>query len=94
MNTANPQLEGLYLAIAAVNRLLVDKGLVSREDLSGALAEAERQAMRDSKGEAVSESHQKAVVFPIRLLQLANEANAAANGASFSELAREVGRRT
>src|SRR3546814_6409378 len=33
MNTANPQLEGLYLAFASINRLLVGKGLVSHAEL-------------------------------------------------------------
>ena len=94
MNTANPQLEGLYLAVAAVNRLLVDKGLVSREEMTQALAEAERQALQDGKEDTVSDSHQKAVVFPIRLLQLANDGNHPAGTLSFSDLAREVGRRT
>ena len=93
MNTANPQLEGLYLAVAAINRLMVDKGLVSAEELGQALDTARQQALRDDKGE-VSDSHKKAVLFPIHFLQLANEGVVDLQSLTFSDIAREVGRRT
>lgn len=94
MNTANPQLEGLYLAIANINRLLVAKGILSRSELSEVLQEAERQALSDPKSESVSESHKKAMAFPIRLLQLANDTSDESADLRFEDLARAVGRQT
>ncbi|WP_105383341.1 hypothetical protein [Neorhizobium alkalisoli] len=94
MNTANPQLEGLYLALAAVNRLLVDKGIVSNAELQDVLQATERAVLADDKPLNVSSSHQKAVAFPIRLLLLANEAHEEGKAFCFDDLAREIGRRT
>ncbi|MDQ0456488.1 hypothetical protein [Rhizobium paknamense] len=89
MNTANAQLEGLYLAIAAVNRLLVRKGIVSREELQDALQEAEMAALNSGKDDGISHAHELALVFPIRLLI---KALSAEHTADFRELARQVGR--
>lgn len=94
MNTANPQLEGLYLAVAAINRLLIEKGLVSHSEIREALQAAELIALAEDKAATVSPSHQKAVAFPIRLLILANEADETGKAADFETLAREVGLRT
>jgi hypothetical protein len=94
MNTANPQLEGLYLAVAAINRLLVDKGVVSHQEIQDALQATERTVLADGKPLSVSSSHQKAIAFPIRLLLLANEAHQEGAKFCFEDLAREVGRRT
>lgn len=94
MNTANPQLEGLYLAIAAINRLLVDKGLLSHAEIQDVLQTVERDVLTDDKQLNVSSSHQKAVAFPIRLLLLANEADEQGTKFCFDDLAREIGRRT
>ena len=43
MNTANLQLEGLYLSIAALNNALVQKGVLSREEVNHALRIADTQ---------------------------------------------------
>lgn len=94
MNTANPQLEGLYLAVAAINRLLIDKGVLSHQEIQDALQTTERAVLADDKPLNVSSSHQKAVAFPIRLLLLANEAHQQGSKFCFDDLAREVGRRT
>jgi len=94
MNTANPQLEGLYLAFAAINRLLVSKGIVSHSELQEVLQETEQTVLDDSRPLTVSRSHQKAVAFPIRVLLLANEATERGDRFDFEDLAREVGRRT
>lgn len=94
MNTANPQLEGLYLAIAAINRLLVEKGALSHAEIQGALQAVERNVLSDDKPLSISSSHQKAVAFPIRLLLLANEAHEQGTKFCFDDLAREIGRRT
>ncbi|WP_117191768.1 hypothetical protein [Rhizobium terrae] len=94
MNTANPQLEGLYLAVAAINRLLVDKGVVSHSEIQDALQAVERGVLSDDKQLAISSSHQKAVAFPVRVLLLANEAHQQGTKFCFDDLAREIGRRT
>jgi len=94
MNTANPQLEGLYLAIAAINRLMVEKGLLSHAEIQDVLQTVECDVLTDDKQLNVSSSHQKAVAFPIRLLLLANEADEQGTKFCFDDLAREIGRRT
>jgi len=92
MNTANLQLEGLYLAIAAVNNLLVTKGLVSREELDTALRKAEATAIGDDRVvEDMSPANRDAVAFAIRLLQIANHSADEDGTIPFSELARMVG---
>ena len=50
MNTANLQLEGLYLVVAALNNALVKKGILSRDEIELAarlLALANRTASED-----------------------------------------------
>ena len=89
MNTANLQLEGLYLAITALNEMLVQKGLVSREEIVASLERAEQIALGDYRVEEdLSPANRDAVAFPIRLLLAANGAE---RDLSFSELARRVG---
>jgi hypothetical protein len=87
LNTANLQLEGLLLAIAAVNRRLVDKGVLTTDDLAQALEEA-AQAASDETNRALSHAHSKAILFPIRALAGANTRGTAA---TFAEEARAVG---
>ena len=94
MNTANPQLEGLYLAVAAINRLLVEKGLATHQDIHEALQGAEQTVLSDAGQLTISPSHQKAVAFPIRFLMLANEMAEKGGDCQFEPLAREIGRRT
>jgi len=91
MNTANLQLEGLYLSLAALSNLLVSKGVVSREEVDGALESAEQTALTDYRAEELRPAHRDAVAFPARFLRLAN--NSAGGGATpgFGELARLVG---
>lgn len=89
MNTANLQLEGLLLAVAAVNDALVTKGLLSREELEGALQRAERIIGTDARmDDDISPSNREAVIFPIRVLLLAASRDATL---TFSQLARMVG---
>lgn len=91
MNTANLQLEGLYLAIASVNALLVSKGILSVEEIDDALRRAEANATGDENiVEIMSPANRDAVCFPIRFLQLANNSGSERDIPSFSELARMV----
>ena len=89
MNTANLQLEGLCLAIAMINRVLVSRNLLSRAEIDIALNEAEEIAARDRLG-SISSANHDAVVFPIRLLRQANSANANRSTPDFSELTKMV----
>ena len=91
MNTANLQLEGLYLSLAALTDLLASKGLVSREEIDGALRSAEQTALTDYRADELRPAHREVVAFPARVLRLAN--NPAGRGATpgFGELARLVG---
>jgi hypothetical protein len=92
MNTANLQLEGLYLAIASVNNALVKKGLLTRDEIDLALRRAEQTAIGDDRMvEDMRASNRDAVAFPARLLALANRMASADEISTFSELARMVG---
>jgi hypothetical protein len=91
MNVANLQLEGLYLAIAAINNMLAEKNLLTREEIDLALRRAEQTALGDYRVGELSFSERDAMAFAPRLLALAN--NTAADGFTppFSELAKMVG---
>ncbi len=92
MNTANLQLEGLYLALAAINEALVAKGLLTTEEIGLALRRAEAIATGDDRMvEDLSPANRDAVCFPIRLLQLANNPRAQQDLPNFSQLAKMVG---
>ncbi|KAB2689187.1 hypothetical protein [Brucella pseudogrignonensis] len=90
MNVANLQIEGLCLAIAAVNHLLIEKGLLSATEIENALHKAEATARSDDRFvEDLNPAHRDAVCFPIRILQVANSEGGPQ--ATFSELAKRVG---
>jgi len=91
MNTANLQLEGLYLAIAAVNKALVANGVLTQKEIDTALRTAEETAMGDCHLEELSLSNREAVAFPARLLALANSGAPETEVPSFSELAKMIG---
>jgi hypothetical protein len=92
MHVANLQLEGLLMAVAAVNNLLVAKGLVTPEEIDVALRKAEAGFTGDERlSEDMTPSNRDAVCFPIRLLQLANLGQSEGGVQPFSELARSVG---
>ncbi len=93
MNVANLQLEGLMMAVATINNVLVHKGLVSIDDINDALLKAEASVTGDERSyEDMSDSNRDAICFPIRLLQLANNAQGATDILPFSELAKWLGR--
>jgi hypothetical protein len=86
MNTANPQLEGLYLALSALVRQMITKGVLSQEDLDAAMAQAREQAEADFASSPLPDANRKAVLFPIELLALAGKGEAE----TFRALARRV----
>lgn len=92
MNVANLQLQGLYIAIAAINEALVRKGLLTREEVDAALRLAEQTALGEDRIlEDMNPAGRDAVAFPARLLALANEGASEAGIPQFSDLARRVG---
>ncbi|ANG99264.1 hypothetical protein LQT97_21830 [Brucella pseudogrignonensis] len=91
MNVANLQIEGLCLALVALNRALIEKGLLSRTEIESALQIAEVTARSDDRFvEDLNPAHRDAVCFPIRILHVANSCDNAARP-TFSELAKMVG---
>jgi len=92
MNTANLQLEGLYLVVASLNNALVRKGLLTRDEIDLALRRAEETAIDDDRAtEDLSPANRDAIAFPARLLALANRSASADEIPGFAELARMVG---
>ena len=92
MNVASLQIEDLMMAIASLNNLLVHKGLLSVDDIDVALRKAEAGVTGDERVyEDMSPANRDAICFPIRLLQLANNAQSEADVPPFSELAKMVG---
>jgi hypothetical protein len=92
MNVANLQLEGLIIAVAAVNNLLVHKGLLSVDDIDHALHKVEAGLTGEERAyEDMSPANRDAMCFPVRLLRMANNAQGEADIPPFSELARMVG---
>lgn len=91
MNTANLQLEGFYIAFAALMAALRRHEVLSESAIDAALAEAERCAEADGALTTErSQSNIQATLFPIRLLRLAN-AYGTSSLPPFSELASRVG---
>lgn len=92
MNVANLQLEGLLMAVASLNNLLVHKGVLSVDEIDLALRKAEAGLTAEERlYEALTPAQRDAVCFPIRLLQMANNAQSETHVPPFSELARMVG---
>ena len=91
MNVANLQLEGLYLAIASITETLISKGVMSRDEVDGALRAAEQCAMNDERcAENLRLAERDALAFPARLLRIANSTMQDGEMPSFSALARRV----
>jgi hypothetical protein len=93
MNVANLQLEGLMMAFASINQTLVQKGLLSVDDIDLALRKAEAALTSEERlFEDMSPTNRDAVCFPIRLLQLANLGQSEDSIQPFAELTKAVGR--
>ena len=92
MNTANLQLEGLIMALAAITQTLVSKEVLTADEVGRALATAEQQLLGDERAiEGLTPSNRDAVVFPLRVLQLANAMAADEPRPGFAALAKRVG---
>ena len=92
MNSATLQLEGLYLAIAAMHETLIGKGVLSRQEVDDAMRSAENTALNDYRSmENLRPAERDALAFPARLLRMANATVSDGTALSFSALARRVG---
>lgn len=92
MNVANLQLQGLYLAIAAVNAALVRKGVLTHDEIDFALRSAEQVALGDDRmTEDMTPASRDAVAFAARFLTVANQGAAESEVLGFSEIAKRVG---
>ena len=91
MNVANLQLEGLLMAVAAINHVLVRKGILTVEEIDIALKKAQANMIDDARVDDLSTSNRDAINFPIRALQITNQCAPEADVPSFAELARLVG---
>lgn len=93
MNTANLQIEGLLIGIAALLRGLERKGMLSAAEIEDMLSEAERAVKGDRlRPQELSPANVEAVLFPLRFLRVANAQ--AVDGApmpAFAEIATKVG---
>lgn len=88
MNTANLQLEGLYVAVAALVEALRQKGLLDSEEIEQALLRAE--SIAPMRSERMPEANIAAIKFPARLLRIANQAASRGEHLPFEDLARRV----
>lgn len=92
MNVANLQIEGLLMAVAAVNRALVRKGLLTGDEIDIALRKVEASMSGDERlYEDLSPANRDAVCFPIRVLLVANKRQGETGIPPFSELTKMVG---
>ncbi|NKK76916.1 hypothetical protein [Rhizobium leguminosarum] len=91
MNTANLQLKGLIMAMASICDAIVDKQLLTRGEIDAALLKAQKAIEEDDDHE-LSGANRAAILFPIRVLQLAGEAGRKGEGATFSDYAKRVGK--
>jgi len=92
MNPANMQLEGLYVAVAALISVLREKGTVSAQEIEGALRAAEDKLATDpARPTKLPDANLDAICFPLRFLRQANKAASEGRELSFSEIATLVG---
>jgi hypothetical protein len=64
MNVANLQLEGLLMAIASINHVLVRKGLVTIKEIDAALRRAEASGTSEERSDDVSSANRDCNKFP------------------------------
>ncbi|MBY5459122.1 hypothetical protein EHI47_22870 [Rhizobium leguminosarum] len=93
MNTANLQLKGLIMAMASICDAIVEKELLTSGELNAALSKA-KKAVEDDDDHELSDANRAAILFPIRVLQLAEEAGRRGERLTFSDYAKLVGKMT
>ena len=93
MNTANLQLEGLIMAMASISQAIVEKGLLTHEEMGVALSKA-KKTVEDDNGPELSDANRAATLFPLRVLLLANQASQKGERFTFSDYAKLVAKLT
>ncbi|GHE77559.1 hypothetical protein GCM10019059_40690 [Camelimonas fluminis] len=88
MNTANLQMEGVLLALAALCDTLKRQGVLNMPDLESALDRAEAGA--SDRGGDLSEANREAIRFPIRFLRMALQTGE--RPLDYRSIAVEIGR--
>lgn len=87
MNTANLQLEGVYIVLVALLEALMAKGQFKRNELVSILGQAERWIASDpSRPSEIRDSNMEAIAFPARFLKTALKASADGRTPSFAEI--------
>lgn len=88
MNTANLQMEGVLLMLAALCDTLRSKGVLDDEEIAALLDRADRGA--SCREPRLSEANIEAVRFPVRFLRCALQQDGPA--LDYEAIAAEVGR--
>ncbi len=92
MNTANLQLEGLYVVLTELLISLRDKGVFENHELELILRQTEERLASDPNRSAqLREANVEAICFPARYLRQALQTSAVGGSQSFAELATRVG---
>lgn len=91
MNVANLQLEGLIMAIASINHVLVRKGVLTVEEIDKALEKAQANMVDVSRLHELSNANRDSINFPLRMLQVTNQCPPEVDVPTFAEVARMVG---
>ncbi len=87
MNTANLQLEGVYLVLSALIEALVAKGVFQKAEMVVILSEVERRIGADkSRPTEVRGANVEAAQFPARFLKSAMVGAAEGGKPSFAEV--------
>lgn len=90
MNVANLQLEGLIMAVASINHVLVRKGVLTIGDVDTALLKAQSNMTGEYRSSELSLSSRDAINFPLRILQVCNQCPPEADLPMFSDITRLV----
>jgi hypothetical protein len=92
MNTANLQLEGFYVVLAALLEAMCEKGLFQQGELEALLTRVESKLSEDSNRPAeMRDSNIEAICFPVRFLRQALRESSQGSGVSFADVALRVG---
>ncbi len=92
MNTANLQLEGLYVVIATLLEAMCEKGLFQREEIEALLGRAESALRTDPDRPAeMRDANVDAICFPVRILMQSLQGDSEGRSHSFAQLALRVG---
>jgi hypothetical protein len=93
MNTANLQLEGVYVILAALLEALMAKSVLNETELIAILSEVERNILADpSRPVEVRGANVEAMLFPARFLKSALQTSSLGRKPSFAEIVSLISR--